>query len=142
MKKKKKHSEIIMGLPIDISKKPFEIDISDIKIEQGKCFINSYRVAKKYSNVQIVEGLIMVISENNKAQVFPHVWNKLIDVHFDCTNESIWIGKEAFTETKEVKYISVNFHNHTNFKEGDVFEFSKYTRINEEALNNLLNKKK
>lgn len=140
MKKEEKQNEIKMAEPITISNTPAEIDFSNIEIKQGDCFINSYRVAKKYLQVEIVEGLILAIDIENGAKPMPHVWNKLGDIHFDVTKEKVWTGREELNETKDIKYFSVKFHSHTAFKNGDVFEFCFDTNENVAAIKNILNK--
>ncbi|HLT53516.1 MAG TPA: hypothetical protein VKZ97_06485 [Flavobacteriaceae bacterium] len=139
MKKEEKQNEIKMAEPVTISNTPTEIDFSNIEIKQGDCFINSYRVAKKYPQVEIVEGLILAIDIENGAKPMPHVWNKLGDIHFDVTKEKVWNGREELKETKEIKYFSVKFHSHTDFKNGDLFEFCFDTDENVQAIKNFLN---
>ncbi|OFX48015.1 MAG: hypothetical protein A2046_10580 [Bacteroidetes bacterium GWA2_30_7] len=39
-------------------------------IEKGQCFINSYRVAKR-NNLEIIEGLILIIDNENGAKAMP-----------------------------------------------------------------------
>lgn len=129
-----------MAEPITISNTHAEIDFSNIEIKQGDCFINSYRVAKKYPQVEIVEGLILAIDIENGAKPMPHVWNKLGDIHFDVTKEKVWTGREELNETKDIKYFSVKFHSHTEFKNGDVFEFCFDTNENVAAIKNILKK--
>lgn len=140
MKKEEKQNEIKMAEPITISNTPAEIDFSDIEIKQGDCFINSYRVAKIYPQVEIVEGLILAIDIENGAKPMPHVWNKLNDLYFDATKEKVWNGREELNETKDIKYFRVKNHLHTDFKNGDVFEFSFDTNENVAAIKNILNK--
>jgi len=86
---------------------PTEIDFSNIEIKQGDCFINSYRVAKKYPQVEIVEGLILAIDIENGAKPMPHVWNKLGDIHFDVTKEKVWNGREVDITVRIVPVILV-----------------------------------
>lgn len=141
MRKEEKQKVIKMAEPITISNTPAEIDFSNIEIKQGDCFINSYRVAKKYPQIEIVEGLILAIDIENGAKPMPHVWNKLGDVHFDVTKEKVWTGREELNETKDIKYFMVKFHSHTDFKNGDVFEFCFDTNENVEAIKEVINKK-
>ena len=140
MHKEKKQIEIKMATHITISQTPPDIDFSGIEIKQGHCFINSYRVAKKYPSVDIVEGLILAVDIEKGAKPMPHVWNKLGDIHFDVTKEKVWAGREELNETKDVKYFSVKFHSHNDFKNGDVFEFCFDTNENVKAIKNILNK--
>lgn len=141
MKKEEKQNEIKMAEPISILKTPAEIDFSDIEINQGDCFINSYRVAKKYPTVDIVEGLILAVDNENGAKPMPHVWNKLGDIHFDVTIEKVWTGRDELNETKDIKYFSVKNHLHTDFKNGDVFEFCFDTNENVDAIKEVINRK-
>lgn len=142
MEKEEKQIEIKMAEPISIEKRPTAIDLRDIEIKQGDCFINSCRVAKKNPNVHIVEGLILVVDIENGAKAMPHVWNKLGDVHFDVTKETVWTGREELNETKDIKYFSVKFHSHTDFQNGDVFMFCFDTIKNVEEINEILYRKK
>lgn len=142
MKKEEKQNEIKMAESIKISNTPAEIDFSDLEIKQGDCFINSYRVGKKYPQVEIVKGLILAIDNENGAIPMPHVWNKLGDIHFDVTNEKVWTGREELNEKKDIKYFSVKFHLHTDFKNGDVFEFCFDTNENVAAIKDVLDRKK
>lgn len=138
MKKEERQNEIKMAEQISILKTPAEIDFSDIEIKQGDCFINSYRVAKKYPSVHIVEGLILAVDIENGAKPMPHVWNKLGDIHFDVTKEKVWTGREELNETKDIKYFSVKLHSYNDFKNGDVFEFCFDTNENVEAIKETL----
>lgn len=142
MGKEEKQNEIKMAESISILKTPAEIDFSDIEIKQGDCFINSYRVANKYPKVEIVEGLILAVDNENGAKPMPHVWNKLGDIHFDVTKERVWTGREELNETKDIKYFSVKNHLHTDFKNSDVFEFCFDTNENVAAINDILDRNK
>jgi len=141
MKKEEKHFEITMATPINIANTPVEVSLCDIEIKQGDCFINSYRVAKKYPKIDIVEGLILAIDIENGAKPMPHVWNKLHDLHFDVTKEKVWIGRDEMNETKDIKYFSVKIHSYNDFKNDDVFEFCIDTNENVAAITELLNRK-
>jgi len=139
MKKEEKQNEIKMEV-VTISNTPADIDFSNIEIKQGGCFINSYRVAKKYPKVDIVEGFILAIDIENHAKSMPHVWNKLGNVHFDVTKEKVWTGREESNQTKDIKYFRVKLHSHTDFKNGDMFEFCFETNEYVVAITNKLNK--
>ena len=137
---KNKQKEINMATPIDISKTPDLIKTDDLVIEQGQCFLNSYRVAKNNNDTEIVEGLILLIDNENRAKAMPHVWNKQNGVYFDVTSEKIWAGKDEKNETKEIKYFSTKYHKHTHYKNGDTLDFSFDTNENVSAINESLNK--
>ncbi len=126
---------------IRINEKPKEIELENIEIEDGKCFVNSYRIAKKYPNVEIIEGLIILIDTENNAKALPHVWNRNEEVYFDVTKETVWINKEETKEIKEIRYFSIQSFNHTDFKNGDILEFCPDTYENIDAFEMSLNKK-
>lgn len=140
-KMEEEQNKIQMATPVTISMTPSIVNINDIEIKQGECFINSYRIAKNYQDIKIVEGLIIAVDNENGAKAMPHVWNKKDEVYFDVTNEKIWTGRAEMNETKGIKYFSVKFHKHTDFKNGDIFEFCKSTNENVIAITNILNKK-
>jgi hypothetical protein len=140
MKEEGRQSEVQMAIPVTISIRPREIDIKDIEINQGECFISSYRVAKKYPSVEIVEGIIVSVNTSNGATPLAHVWNKKGDVHFDVTKEKIWTGREELLENKEIKYFMVKCSSEADFKNGDLFEFSYETQENIKAISEILNK--
>lgn len=124
--------------PIKISNTPSEIILDNLEINQGECSINSYRVAKQYPTIDIIEGLIIVYDNTGGAKAMPHVWNKKENTHFDVTNEKIWAGKEIMDETTDIKYFIVKIHNSNDFKDGDKFEFCLETRLNVDAINSRL----
>jgi len=138
--KKNKRKEIKMATLIDISKTPDSIKTDDLVIEQGHCFLNSYRVAKNNNDTKIVEGLILVVDNENGAKAMPHVWNKQNGVYFDVTSEKILAEKDKVNEIKEIKYFSTKYYKHTHFKNGDNLKFSFDTIENVNAINESLNK--
>lgn len=138
MKNEKK--EFLMATEIQISLMPKFIKIEKLLIEKGQCFINSYRVAK-CNNIEIIEGLIIIVDHENGAKAMPHVWNKSKDIHFDVTSEKIWTGKQERKEIKEIKYFSIKSHLHSDFKNGDTLEFCDETYENVNAITEILNKK-
>lgn len=131
-------NDLKMPPQIQISLTPNFVTTEDIKIEKGQCFINSYRVAKK-NNTEIIEGFILIIDNENKAKAIPHVWNKCGEIHFDVTREKIWTGKENKEETKYIQYFNVKSHHPSDFKNGDILEFSNYTYEKVNTINEILN---
>jgi len=140
MKENENEDSIKMATPIVISNTPKEIEYNDIDIKQGECFLNSYRVANKYPDVEIVEGLIIMVDDENGATAMPHVWNKIGDTHFDVTSDRIWTGRKEREETKEINYFFVKTHNATDFKNGSVFEFCFDTNENVAAIKETIKK--
>jgi hypothetical protein len=112
---------------IKISEIPSSIDLNGIVIRKSMCIENSYQVAKKYPKVGLVEGLIVTINFENRGKPMPHMWNMFCDVHFDVTKERVWMGNEEMVKTKDIKYFVVKYHNQTDFKIGELFEFCKDT---------------
>ncbi len=135
-----KQNDIQMAQPITISKTPPEIIYDDLEITQGECITNSYRIAKKYPTIDIVEGLIILVDNENRAKPLPHMWNRKGNIHFDVTKEKIWTGREEQNETKDVKYFIVKFHSSNDFKNGDLLEFCAETYEDIAAINEILNK--
>ncbi|MGE5437723.1 MAG: hypothetical protein ACM3O3_10890 [Syntrophothermus sp.] len=135
--------DIKYNLPenVKISLTPKYIDTSDLELEQGKCFLNSYRISKKYSNVDIIEGLIIFISIRNTAKILPHVWNKENHSHFDVTIEKVLSKLEEMQETKYIDYFVIKNHHAKDFKNGDTFEFCEDTLFRVNELNEILKKK-
>ena len=123
---------------VDTQNPPDGIDLSEIEIDQGTCFLNSYRVSKKYPNVKIVEGFIITVSKENKGIAMAHVWNQVSGTHFDVTNESIWKGREELSNNKEIRYTPLQEYSAENFKVGDEFQFSETTTSNVDAINGYL----
>jgi hypothetical protein len=137
---KEEQEENEIPIEVIISEIPPDVDLHDIECKQGGCFVNSYRVAKKYQDIIIVEGIIIVVDDTNAAKPMPHVWNKLDNTHFDVTKEKVWTGRVELNETKEIKYFPVKFHSHVDFNNGDVFEFCSDTNENVEAIKNILDR--
>lgn len=130
---------IKMATPINISEIPNEINISNIRIDQGCCFINSYRVAKKYPKIEIIEGIIIAPDEKGPKPL-PHVWNKKGEIHFDVTKEKVIDITNKQEADYLLKYFSVKIYKYTDFKNGDTFEFCNDTYENVNAIKEVLKK--
>ena len=137
----KYQKNIQLAISIDIAKRPLEVDISNIEINQGECFINSYRVAKQNVNVKIIEGLIIALDNENRAKPMPHVWNKLNDIYFDVTKEEVWNDRIEIKEAKEIKYFMVKIHSSNDFQSNDIFEFCEATYQNINVINMIITEK-
>ena len=123
--------------PQNISVRPETVDISKLKINKNECRENSYDVAKENKNIELVEGVILVIDDTDNAIALAHFWNKIDEDHFDVTREMIADSEEG-KETKDVKYFITKVHKHTQFKNRNSIKFSKKTRDLALALNNYL----
>ncbi|MDB5257270.1 MAG: hypothetical protein JWM14_1965 [Chitinophagaceae bacterium] len=126
---------------ITISKRPEEINISNIEIVKNQCIRNAFLVARENSDVEIVEGLIISIDNNNGGNALAHIWNIKGNVHFDITKEKIWLNTSEFEETKEIQYFFTKIHSINDFKKGDEFKFSLETRENVDVVNEILERK-
>ena len=111
---------------ITISKIPSNIDLSDIKFEEGKCLKNSFNLSKKYLEIDFVEGVIVIVYSDNNGKVLQHAWNKLGNNYFDVTYEKIWFDKEDFKKVKELRCTDVKEITSINLPK-DILEFSDET---------------
>jgi len=125
---------------ICIEKIPDTFDVADISIEQNLCFLNSHRVATKYPETEIVEGIIVYVDKDNGAHAWSHVWNILHDSHFDVTKSKIWHGEKYDAEVKEIRYYPIFRYPASDYKNGDQWEFDKLTIENANAINELLSR--
>jgi hypothetical protein len=123
--------------PVKISQRPTAIYIDGVDITQGQCINNSFQVARKNPEVEIVEGIILLVSHNSEGTALAHMWNKFGEVHFDVTEEKIWSGNSE-NKTREVRYAFVNTYPSNAFNSGETFEFSEDTRENVKRLNEQL----
>jgi len=119
---------------IQIKQTPEAINISGIKIKQNECIINSFSVVKNNNNVKFVEGLIINFDIYNNAVPTAHAWNKIDETYFDVTNDKIWIGRETLKEIKETKYFVIREYDSNELENGKLFEFSKETIENINAI--------
>jgi hypothetical protein len=84
-----------MATTISISKTPHEIIFDDLEINQGECFVNSYRVAKKYPTIDIVEESIIVVDDKNAAKPMAHIWYKKGDIHFNVQKKKFGLNVKS-----------------------------------------------
>jgi len=109
-------------ISIEISRVPNGINIKNETAKE--CYFNSVTTAKNNTNVEIIEGLGVMISKDKSAKAFAHAWNRLNDLYFDVTiNES----KKLNEEIMEIKYLKVRSYLVDEFENGDNIEFSKDT---------------
>ena len=129
-------NEFSMATPVSIS--PCPINVGGIAIESKDTVVNAYLVVHHHPEVEMVEGLILVIDQENYARPQPHVWNKIGDIHFDVTAENNWPHFEHFNNAKDILYFSVKTHLKSDFAENNEFRYSEVTLENVAALNNAL----
>lgn len=107
----------------DISKTPNSIKVPTSKIQKdAACLPNAVEIARHNSEVEIIEGLVIVIPKNNATQkggIIKHAWNKLNDVQFDVTEEIIWTE-----EYKRLLYFPIIGKNKSEYGKGLV-DFDK-----------------
>jgi hypothetical protein len=123
---------------VNISPRPEEINVDDLQILPKKCIANSIAVASKYSEVEIVEGVIIYV-KNKRGKPMQHAWNFKNNIHFDVTNEKVWTGSSDMEEAEDVAYYPLQYHNISDVK--NYFEFSEATNREVEAIKSALNKK-
>ena len=120
-------------LPIQVNVEAIPKSIVISQSEPKRCFYNSYVVAKENSNIEIIEGVGIIISKDNSAKAFPHVWNRVDDKYFDVTvNDSIDLSKNIV----ELKYLKVKSYLVSDFKDGDNLGFGVETENFVKDINN------
>lgn len=129
-------NEMKMATPVTVSKAP--IDLKDITLDNKESVINAYLVSHNHPTVLMIEGLILVIDKENFARPYPHVWNRIGDIHFDPSAENNWPNNPLINEAVDVRYFSVKSHTKFDFIENNEFAYCEATLENLEALNNAL----
>lgn len=124
--------------PIVVSPTPIEIDCSDLEIIEDECVANAYRIAQKYAEVDIIEGLILIQDSDNGLLAVPHVWNKLGDVYFDATNERTWDERKKANNVESITYFFIKLHDFEDLQREGTFEFCFETTENIAAIKDFL----
>jgi hypothetical protein len=128
--------------PITISERPSDINVDDLDFRQGQCIANSVAVARKYPNVNVIEGIIIVVQHDNLAKPMEHIWNEREGIHFDVTGESIWTAeKEDVLNAKEIRYCPFDTFSSSTILNAKSFSFSIRTSAIVKALVNKLSAK-
>lgn len=77
-----------------ISKTPQSIMIPLERLQNdGACLPNAIEIARINQNVQIIEGLVIVIPKNlekYEGGIIKHAWNVFNEIQFDVTEEKVW----------------------------------------------------
>jgi hypothetical protein len=60
-------------------------DLKGVRLESGNCLGNSYNVAQKLTDVNMVEGFLVTLFEEEQPECVGHVWNEWNGQHFDVT---------------------------------------------------------
>lgn len=111
-----------MPVPINIDSVPNSIIVS--QSTQNECFYNSYLVSKENKNIEIVEGVGVIISKDKLANAFPHVWNRVDGNYFDVTVQD---PKDLNKNITDLKYLKVRSYLASEFKIGDNLKFCDET---------------
>lgn len=125
---------------IKITDRPAVITIDDLNIKKSECFYNSYQVAKKHSEVEIVEGVLVAVEVNNTAIALCHFWNKLGDIYFDVTYEKVWNGEDEMEQTKEFRYLAIHTYDTSDFPNKTNIKFTPETINTANEMNAALTK--
>ncbi len=124
---------------VEVSERPSNVLIDEITIEKNLCHANSINVAKNNNNVEIIEGVLLIIAHDNSAKAIAHVWNKLDDKYFDITNEKILSKDESIIDIiGETQYFEVARYESADFNIGDTFEFLESTKSYVKQINDEL----
>lgn len=124
--------------PIVVAPIPTEIDCSDLEIIEDESVANAYRIAQKYAEVDIIEGLILIQDTDNGLLAVPHVWNKLGDVYFDATNERTWDERKKVNNVESITYFFIKLHEFEDLQREGTFEFCFETTENIAAIKDFL----
>jgi len=114
-----------------------KISIEGVVVNPNECFLNAHRLASVNSGMQIIEGISIGLNKDNVGHCFPHVWNKLGDLYFDITGESLL---SAFPEILQIDYFPGYEYSPNEFSVGDAFEFRQETKNAAETFNDQLEK--
>ncbi|MDL2222672.1 hypothetical protein LJB98_01060 [Bacteroidales bacterium OttesenSCG-928-M11] len=118
---------------VEVQDIPKDLELDDIVINPNKCLLNSYNVTKKYPDIYLVEGVILLIDHNNCGTAKEHAWNLKGNIHFDVT-KTLWTTEEH-KEVAQTKYIAVKIHTYENIQNLKSLEFSECTKEGAFALN-------
>ena len=94
------------GDPIVIDESSFyKNDFVDFEVCPNKCIENSYKFAVS-NNCKMVEGLLLVLIDDNVVSIEPHCWNKMDTAYYDTTIDHLPLTKEYQDDIGEkiVKY--------------------------------------
>ncbi len=138
MEETNREEEFAMAEPITLSAIPNEIDCTDLEINSDECFENAYRIAEKYPETLIVEGLILMRDKDNGFWAVPHVWNKSGDCYFDVTNEKTWEKRKKRNNIESINYFLVQLHTIEAVRQKGFFEFCFSTTENIAAIKDFL----
>ena len=138
MEETNREEEFTMAEPITLSATPEEIDCMDLEINSDECFENAYRIAEKYPETLIVEGLILIRDKDNGFFAIPHVWNKSGDCYFDVTNEKTWEKRIEKNNIESINYFLVQLHTIDAVRQKGFFQFCFSTIENIAAIKDFL----
>jgi hypothetical protein len=59
--------------------------IKSIEFKEGECLFNSYKISKRINSVNVVEGFLVTLFENEQIDCVGHSWNEINGYYFDVT---------------------------------------------------------
>jgi len=125
-----------------ISDIPIGIDQTKFKVEFNKCLLNSYKVAKAHPSTEIVEGIILMKSNDGNGKIIAHAWNVQGGIHFDITHKVLLANHPEMKEVKEIRYFPAIKYVLSDFENKELIEFSSVTLGIVEDLNGKIKPKK
>jgi hypothetical protein len=123
---------------VKISEMPSNIKIEGIEMTPKGCITISYQVAEKNSELEIIEGLVIVLDNQEGAKAMAHMWNRSKNIDFDVTYENVWKDSDEMKDTIEVKYYEIDVKNISSFNVVEIMDFSEETKKNVDYINNLI----
>lgn len=87
--------EPFTGDPIKCTMQPCsKLDISELCFKKNECLKNAY-LSAKYNGHNMVEGVLLIISNEEIINAVRHCWNICGSEYYDVTKDFIW-EKEKF----------------------------------------------
>jgi len=120
---------------ITITDTPSVIDVKGIDINAHECFKNAYKVSQKNPEVAIVEGVILLLSNDNQGTFIAHVWSNYKGEYFDITKEVV-LGDHP--DVKSVHYFPGLESAINEFEDATEWNFDSETTGTVEMLNNMI----
>lgn len=131
---KENTSNNLQPIEIHTVKTPDIIKVSNNSA--NKCFYNSYMVAKENEDVEIIEGIGLIVGKNDTAKAIAHAWNKKDDIYFDVTIEDPAVNS---SDVKKLKYLKLRSYHPDKFKNQNKLEFDDITNQMVKEMNENLN---
>jgi len=123
---------------ITIFEMPLDLNIEGIAMVAKGCINIAYQVAEKNSEIEIIEGVVIIFDNEDRATAVAHMWNRHKGKDFDVTYEKVWSDSDEMTETKELKYYQTQQNDLSEFIVGENNDFSEQTKSDVKDINRII----